>query len=325
MSRSTRHLTIVVAALTRKRPEMLRALLRSWSLMRHPENCTINFLVVENDIAKTSLPVVEAACASFEGSSLRYVQELELGIPFARNRAVREAIAEKADILMFVDDDEEVAADWMICMIAAYRSSDAVLLGGPLRSLPPSKLTFMQRKMYENVDAFYRRKEQAALELTANNRGSKVRVATNNWLADLSIFTSHNIWFDEKMRFTGGTDSKLFASVRDAGLETSWVPDAIVYETIPVERLSFRYQYRRSRDQSNNHARHKTQSNRRPVIFSIAPVPKKLGVLMMQIIALPFTRGRNLLDIARTLGWISGRVGFVFGRRPSLYTAITGN
>ena len=55
------HLTIVVATLTRGRPQMLRALIESWGAMDVPPACDLSCLVVENALRPLSLPVVQAA------------------------------------------------------------------------------------------------------------------------------------------------------------------------------------------------------------------------------------------------------------------------
>lgn len=316
---------VYVAALTRRRPEMLRTLINSWSRMPTPKDCSVKYLIVENDSESLALSVVEESRALFQGSELLYVREAELGIPFGRNRAAKEAIAADADLLLFVDDDEETAEDWLIRMIDGYRRSNAVLLGAPLRARAPlGELTASQRKMYENVEARYAQKEGRAKRLATLNSTDRVTIVTNNWLADLSIFKDHNIWFDEEMRFTGGTDSKLYAEVCRAGLTTGWVHDAFVYETIPVDRLNFTYQYRRARDQSNTHIRRKSQSLGRSSIISLLPVPGKLAIFLGLLVAIPFSGGKTILSAARTLGWISGRIGFVAGTQSRLYTEVTG-
>jgi len=53
-------------------------------------------------------------------------------------------------------------------------------------------------------------------------------------------------------------------------------------------------------------------------------LPGKLIEIIILLVKLPFTGGRTLLDIAKTTGWIAGRVGAAFGVRSKLYTNITG-
>ncbi|MDP9840730.1 GT2 family glycosyltransferase [Neorhizobium huautlense] len=325
MSRAEKQLKIYVAALTRKRPEMLDDLLASWAAMDIPSLCSITYLIVENDSDTPALPVVDRHRKNFIQSDLRYVQEPELGIPFGRNRAAREAIEDGADLLLFVDDDEVTAKDWLKRMLDGYRKSNAMLLGAPLRARRPKEaLSYMQSKMYENIEARYRQKEERAKRRTTLNSTNRVTIVTNNWLADLAIFRDHNIWFDQEMRFTGGTDSKLYAEIRKAELPTGWVDDAFVYETIPPERLSFWYQLKRAMDQSNTNLRRKGNSKIRNSASAIAGSTLKIPVFILLIAATIITNGKTLLSLARNTGWIAGRISYLIGYRSKLYANTTG-
>ncbi|THK34634.1 glycosyltransferase family 2 protein [Ensifer sp. MPMI2T] len=324
MERTKRQLTLYVAALTRKRPEMLRALLVSLAKMTVPEQCHVKCLIVENDTVEASRSVVEECRPSFK-SELLYVLEPELGIPFGRNRAAKEAIAGGADLLLFIDDDEVVADDWLVRMIAGYRSSNAVLLGAPLRAkLPTEQLSIFQRKMFANIEARYKRKEDRARTRATLNATNRVTIVTSNWLGELSIFRDHNIWFDENMRFTGGTDAKFFAEVRKAGLAAGWVADAIVYETVPLDRLSFMYQYQRARDQSNTNYGRKPPGALRTSL-TLLQMPHRLAFCLLLFAAVPVTGGKTLLAAARSLGWVAGKIGCFSGQRSALYFEVTGS
>lgn len=321
-----RHLTIVVATLTRQRPTMLQALLLSWGRMVLPPDCTLRCLVVENDSAENSRQMVET-CRMPNGAALAYVLEPELGIPFARNRAAREAIAGGADLLAFVDDDEEVAPDWLDRLVAGYRRSDAVLIGAPLRigPLTDPAARWSERLMHRSLSARYLRKEARAARRADLPGCPGVTVVTNNWLAETGLFTEHGLWFDETMRFTGGSDAKFCADARTAGLRVGWVTDAFVHETVPPERLSFLYQFRRGRDQSNTHFLRRIAKRPASRFGVLVSVPLRAVLVMALILALPLTRGRTYVDVARSAGWIVGRLSALAGRRSALYSQVTGN
>lgn len=315
---------VMVATLTRQRPQMLQALLRSWAELERPQSAEIHFLVVENDLAPESRNIVEIFYPHFtEGIS--YAHEPELGIPFGRNRAAREAIIINADILIFVDDDETVANDWLVRFLEGWRNSGAFLLGAPLRINPLNEeATLLERLMHRNIASRYRKKENRAKKLADLNDTRGVTVVTNNWLAEVDLFKTYDIWFDEKMRFTGGTDAKFYADVKEKKLATGWVRDAFVYETIPRQRLSFSYQYRRGRDQSNTNFCRKIAKNPRARYGIIISVPIRMLLVAALAIALPLTGGRTLLSLARGSGWIMGRIGAAFGKKSKLYLDVTG-
>ncbi|WP_299287521.1 glycosyltransferase family A protein [uncultured Tateyamaria sp.] len=321
-----KNLHIVVSALTRGRPEMLKALLGSFGEMAIPTATRVQCMIVENDDTPASARVVNAYAQLPNGVDVIYVHEPELGIPFGRNRAAKEAIALGADLLAYVDDDEVVAEDWLTEIVSAYRNSAAVLIGGPLRVKPTERdLSMLDALMEKCIVRRYEQKERRAARKADLNGTPGVTIVTNNWLGETAIFTHHNIWFDEEMRFTGGTDSKLYAEVKAANLPTAWAETAAVYEEIPLERLSMAYQFRRGRDQSSTNFHRKLERSSAARFSVLGSIPIKIVIVAGLIIALPLTRGRTLLDAVRTTGWMAGRIQALFGRRSDLYRKVTGD
>ena len=231
-----------------------------------------------------------------------------------------------SDLLLFVDDDEEVPRDWLQKIIQGYRNSEAKLIGAPLRARRPEEhLTFLQKLMFTNLKSRYRKKERRASRKASLKGTTGVTIVTNNWLAETSLFSEHNIWFDESMRHTGGTDSKFYAEVIAKRLQTAWVQGAHAYETIPPERLSFLYQYGRARDQSNTNFRRKNNGTVRLNPIVLTSILIKLIAVIGLILTLPITAGRTLMTLARALGWIAGRIGAIAGSKSTLYSTTTGN
>ncbi len=318
-------LKITVSALTRGRPQMLSALLKSWADMQVPEGCEVTCLIVENDSAPRSQAVVAAHDPLSNGLTLTYALEPEEGIPFGRNRAAREAIAAESDLLVFVDDDEVVAEDWLVRLVDGYHRSSAVLLGAPLRVAEPSEpLSTTERLVHGGLVIKYREKETLAARRASDPSGRGFTVATNNWLGETRLFSEHGFWFDETMRYTGGTDSKFSAEVRAAGLPVGWVEDAFVYEDIPKSRLTLRYQFSRARDQSctNFHRKLETQPAARWMV--LLSLPAKAITLLIIALGVPF-RPTRLLKLVQKTGTVSGRVAAALGYRSDLYRTITGS
>ncbi|WP_315899386.1 glycosyltransferase [Leisingera aquaemixtae] len=316
---------ITVAALTRQRPAMLAALVRSWGEMDIPEGCEVRCLVVENDTVPCSESVVQEAGSMPNGVALDYVLETELGIPFGRNRAAKEAIANGSDILAFVDDDETVAQDWLVRLTEGFRASGAMLAGAPLRAAPVHEgASLVQRLMHANIANRYLRKENRAARKASLQDSGPVTTVTNNWMADLRLFTEHGLWFDEAMRMTGGTDAKFHAETRAKGLPVGWVKDAFVYEEIPQQRLSFWYQALRARDQVNTNLRRKFDESFGTGLARMMALPLKALLLVGLLLVLPFQPQQRLMDVARTLGWVLGALGILVGYRSELYHKVTG-
>lgn len=319
-------LSLTVAVLTRHRPGMLSGLLDSFADIFPPPDCLIRFLVVENSDRPLSREIVETRGWKLPAGPLDYILEPKLGIPFGRNRAAREAIAAGHRLLVFVDDDEIVDRNWLDRLVRGYRESGAMLLGAP-HGLAAVKhgSSWMQKRMHDGIRRLYEKKSNRAATLAGLTGTPGVNIVTNNWLGETAIFSEYGIWFDEEMRFTGGTDAKLSAQVKEAGLPTAWVADAHVFEIIPPERLTFAYQFGRARDQSNTNFRRKIENapaTRFSVLISLPPKILSTGLLVLLLIP---TKGATIFDLARTTGWIVGRVGALLDIRSTHYAETTGH
>jgi len=317
------NLKISVAVLTRQRPRMLAELIKSFGHMELPENCEVRCLIVENDKEPNTKDLVYSLFPLPNGLEVDYVLETDLGIPQARNRAAREALESRADVMTFVDDDEIVDEHWLSELVSSYRMGGCSLIGGPVRiTLQDKNLSWIERSMYNGVQKHFEKLEAKA---NASTKENPQPVVTNNWLADVSLFGYENIWFDESLRFTGGSDSKFFRDVTTKGFKSRWNPDAIVYAVMPKDRLSFWDQFRTARDRTMNRFHLVLKNRKAAKVRLLFSVPIKVMVITALVIAVPFTRGKTLYGVARTAGWVVGRIGAAFGGKSKLYTKILGN
>lgn len=294
--------------------------------LRLPRDIAPIYLVVENDLAPQAQAVVEEVRARFEAAELYYLLEERIGIPMARNRAVNFTVDIGADLLAFIDDDEIAEEAWLAELVTAYRSSDAVLLGGPvLAAALPDAAGPTVRFLHSAIARRYQGKAKRGSALAANGRDGNVTITTGNWLASTELFTRHGLRFDEEMRFSGGSDATFFAEVRRRSLAVKWVPAAIVRETVPPERLNPRYQFRRALNQSNTSFRRKLDRSKYHALSLVLTVPlRAVGVTFLFLAIVP-TAGATLLPTLRGTGWIAGRLAAVFGRRSDLYVHTTGH
>ena len=99
-----------------RRPELLARALRSCS-GSDGIDFPFEIVVVDNDPAGSAEPVV-AAIAAAASAPIRYVNEKRPGISHARNTGVAAAAGR---YLVFLDDDEEPAPDWLAAFVATMR------------------------------------------------------------------------------------------------------------------------------------------------------------------------------------------------------------
>ncbi len=316
---------ICVAVITFKRPLMLKALLESFSALRIPADMELCFLIVDNDPQGSAYWLA----AEFEARiKLRYVVEPETGIPFARNRALREAHALGAGFLAFIDDDETADPDWLVELAASANARRLELVGGPVRcgdwagNEPPTR---WQRLVFEGIRSRYTAKEKSASHRFRLGKEGETVVVTNNWLLDLEWQKRTGLRFDESLRETGGSDALFYREAKRLGIRSGWSVSAIVRERVPLSRATFAYQFGRARHQSMaSFQRNHPSLTAGAAALAITSSIVKIIICVLAVLALPFAGGRALILVARQGGWVAGRFQALAGRRSSLYSVPDG-
>ncbi len=123
----------------------------------------------------------------------------------------------------------------------------------------------------------------------------------------------------------GGSDTALYHKAKSLGAKTSWCPDAIVYETVPPERMALGYQYRRARDQAATSFWRKGASERRSVPVNIATAGGKVIAGSFLVLVSPLMLGRTLVDGVRLVGYGLGYGYAMAGRRSRHYEVQQGS
>lgn len=315
---------ICIGAITRGRPLGFRTLIKSFAQMQRPPDADIIFAFVENDEAHNLAAEIEAFRASMPGIPVFYEIEPKLGIPMARNHVLAIALRERCNFLTFVDDDEIVAADWLLELYMEQKNRALDLVGGPVRLQPcPAGSSLIERTVWRGLVRRNKRIETTAARLRSQGKDHKVTVITSNWMACLSFVEQSHLRFDESLGFSGGSDTRFFKDAKKVGAQTGWAPRALVYEFMPTQRLSLAYQYRRGRDQAIASYRNKYRQT------SFAAILKSLGFIVFKLISASalvvfsvFDGGASLVAAVRSVGFASGRTQAVFGRQSRQYETI---
>jgi glycosyltransferase involved in cell wall biosynthesis len=121
------HIDVVIP--TYNREHLLRRLLQSLLHADIPEALPATVWVVDNNSSDGTRAVVESFQPSFHGR-LRYLLERRQGKAYALNSGI---LAGNADLVGFLDDDEEVDANWFTCIESVFRDSQVDFVGGPYR------------------------------------------------------------------------------------------------------------------------------------------------------------------------------------------------
>jgi succinoglycan biosynthesis protein ExoM len=224
---------IAVCIATCRRPQGLRRLLEgidrlAFAKVPAPE---LRVVVVENGAAGEAREVCAALAGSFR-CPLQYDVEPCVGIPFARNRAVREAQG-WADFVAFIDDDEVPEPAWLDELLQVQRTFEADVVAGPaMRHFEgPVPEWIVRGRFFEQR----RRPTGTPLEKTA----------TSNALVRTRVFDEIG-GFDERFAVSGGSDTHFFLRAHRHGCRLVWADDAVVHESVPTGRATLGWLLRRS-------------------------------------------------------------------------------
>lgn len=225
---------ISICIITYKRPQGLIKLLDSLFIcLRHSSYLNVTeIIVVDNDIERTGYKAIQEQKSRLR---IKYLIEKRKGIPFARNAAIRASSSESLYIL-FVDDDEVVSKQWLENIFNTQSKYDADVVAGPVIPIfetNPSRW-IIKGKFFE-------------LRKPKKANGDKIYEAqTSNVLIRKNIFYQENVWFDETLIDTGGTDTLLFKKILQKGYKMYWAEEAYVREHIPASRANMRWLLKRS-------------------------------------------------------------------------------
>lgn len=180
---------VSVSIITRNRANLLQKCL--FSLTRQTET-PFEVLVIDN----ASTDKTKKVALSFQKKlPLKYFHQARIGIPYARNRALKEA---RGEILAFTDDDCEVSRNWIEQIVKAHqRYPEAAAIQGKSYSLP-------KKGILSSLSEFYHH-----LWFTQNQREKNELLVldTKNTSFKREVLIRHGLTFDEW--FTRGSDVNL--------------------------------------------------------------------------------------------------------------------
>lgn len=197
---------------------------------------TYSIVVVDNDDSRSAENVV-AGCKKNARVPIDYYIEPEKNIARARNKAIESA---KADYVAFIDDDEIPDSNWLINLLKALKAYKAQAVLGPVvpkfEKKPPEwiiKGKLCERPRYETGTVL---------------QWSKTR--TGNVLIDKQAIEANNVVFNPDFG-NGGEDVVFFKELGQKGCVFIWCNEAPVYESVPIERCTKLYFFRRAFFQGN--------------------------------------------------------------------------
>lgn len=255
-----------------------------------------------------------------------YENEPVIGISAARNHALEYAIRQDFDLLVFVDDDEYVAVNWLVELLAERDRRDLDIVGSPVRPAAwDDRLTPMQKLVLSGIKCGSRKSEAKCRWKCDTGIGHTIKVATGSWMGRVDFFRTTGLRFEMRFGLTGGEDWNLWLHAKRLGAASGWACDAIAYEIVPTSRLTLAYHFRRNRDHNITEyaARYSEDSS-----MTIRKLPVKITgrtfKLFAAICTLPVRGSHGLVSTAEALGGLVGIIQGSVGMKSLHYAKTTG-
>jgi succinoglycan biosynthesis protein ExoM len=253
--RTAPHITVCIC--TYKRRDFLQRLLEKLNEQRTDNNFTFSAVVADNDSSCSAKDIVHliAAKSSFP---IVYCNEPRQNIALVRNKALENA---KGHFIAFIDDDEFPIERWLALLLAACDRYSAAGVLGPVRphfDQPPPRWLIKGR--------FCERPEHPTGTVM---EWSKCR--TGNVLFRRSLLDGEKEPFKEEFG-TGGEDQDFFRRMETMGHTFVWCNEAIAYETVPPNRWTRSFMFKRALLRGRNALRHPT-GRLRLIVQSLVAVP----------------------------------------------------
>ena len=223
---------VAVCVCTYRRPQDLERTLASLEGQRFETSppLAVEVIVVDNDPQRSA----EAVCAAKSQGwrfPVRYAAEPQPGIPAARNRCLDEA--KDAELIAFIDDDEEASPGWLDELVTTLERTGADVVAGPV--LP----------VYERSAPKWLTKGRFH-DLQRMPTGSEpAYCATGNVVFRRSILDG-GVRFDLDLSLSGGSDVLFFEQVKRQGHRIVWCDEALIREHVPASRMRARWVLRRA-------------------------------------------------------------------------------
>lgn len=234
----TEPLNLDIVIPTHNRAELLERTLGSMTRARRPDGASVSVIVVDNNSADETRTMVERFSASAP-LPVRYVFEDRPGSSHARNAGIA---ASSAPLIGMIDDDEEIAEDWIDVVARCFGNRPELdFIGGPYRGnwsqdsppwLPPSFMGVIG-VVDGGSDVIPYDEQFPGILLTGN------AVIRREWLERTG-------GFDTSLGRTGtnlmgGEDNDMYHRLLALGAKGEYRPDLVIYHHIPPERLTKSY------------------------------------------------------------------------------------
>jgi glycosyltransferase involved in cell wall biosynthesis len=202
-----------------------------------PAGLTVKITVVDNNSTDDSRQLIKAEIAKSHGK-LSYVFEKRQGRSHALNAGIA---ATNGELVGFIDDDEEIDESWYTTVNAAFTSDNVDFIGGPCVPRFESEIPAWLPKDYPAVvgtvdggDKVVPYNEKYPGILMGGNAVFRRGVLQKVGPYSTSLGRSGK-------RLLSCEDEEMYQRLLETGARGLYLPQLIIYNFVPRERLTKRY------------------------------------------------------------------------------------
>jgi glycosyltransferase involved in cell wall biosynthesis len=282
----------LLSVATYRRPELLRRLLDSLFSGGIGES-PVDIVVVDND------PEQSALREWGSDERVRVIAESTPGIPYARNAGL-DQFGEQYWAIVFADDDEWAAPGWIDALVAAQRQTAAGAVAGWVVTVGEGLARVIQRTKHPHLSV-------------------RPAASTNNSLLTREAWVrAGRPRFDPAFAETGGEDSDFFFGLHQAGVNIVFAADAVLYEDLPADRVSWGWLIRRTIGQGQSQLLI-ARKHRQPLVrWTLRAVAETVGCAGLTLLDLIRGQGLRSPWLKRGL-FAAGKVSALFAPQQRLY------
>ena len=253
--------------------------LASVAKVRVPSGFSVRVIVADNDDTPSAEKRVKDCPLPFE---LTYLHAPARNISIARNAWLDTSTA---PVLVFIDDDEVVAEDWLTELVAEQSRSGAEVVLGPAIAL------------YDDMAPDWMKVADYHSSRPVYVNGEIVTGYGCNTLLMRTAPSVDGVRFERDAGKLGGEDTLYLAAIHRRGGKISYASEALVYEDVPPNRARLGWLLRRKLRFGHTHAVMLEQNGdltfaRRARQMALA-VGKGSYCALMALLTLPIRSERN--------------------------------
>ncbi len=294
---------ITVALCTHNHADRLQRTLGDFGALSPPTR-RWELVVVDNSSTDRTSELLADTSWRPPGVSVRVVQETELGLSSARNRAISEA---RGEYLLFVDDDETPDPAWLVAYEDAMLKFEPDALGGQIEVLFEygDRPSWLQDELLGFLGRLHRGEEAWLTDPATPFYGG-------NFAVRKAVFSQVGTFDTELGRKgrvnVGGEDTEFYRRLIAGGYKVRWVPGAIINHRIRADKLRRGYfldlHYRQGLSEGLNK---RGMGSRVPPKYLLGQLARSIAIALQQ----RFSKGKDFslrLEMNATyfLGYIQG-------------------